>query len=40
MKNVPIWLECPVRSVVLGTVSILAACSAILVGMSVLNAFV
>lgn len=40
MKNVPVWLECPVRSVALGTVSIFAACSAIFFGMSLVNSFV
>ncbi len=32
------WLECPVRSVVLGTASIMTACTAIFLGMSTLNA--
>ncbi|HEY5647269.1 MAG TPA: hypothetical protein VIS76_15070 [Pseudomonadales bacterium] len=40
MKNLPVWLECPVRSVALGTVSILGACSAIFAGMSLVNSLV
>lgn len=34
------WLECPVRSVVLGTASIFAACTAIFLGMSTVNAII
>ncbi|MGE0621335.1 MAG: hypothetical protein AB7I04_11925 [Pseudomonadales bacterium] len=40
MKNVPVWLECPVRSVLLGTASIFAACGAIFAGMSLVNSLV
>ncbi len=34
------WLECPVRSVILGTASITVACTLILAGMSLINTIV